>query len=89
MEYKIKKGNIELGVLGKGAELVSLKKDGTEFVWERDPKFWGKSSPVLFPFVGSIKDGKYKYNGKEYSMEKDTDLQETMILNLWKKVRIF
>ena len=43
MEYKIKKGNIELGVLGKGAELVSLKKDGTEFVWERDPKFWGKS----------------------------------------------
>ena len=69
MEYKIKKGNIELGVLGKGAELVSLKKDGTEFVWERDPKFWGKSSPVLFPFVGSIKDGKYKYNGKEYSME--------------------
>ncbi len=69
MEYKIKKGNIELGVLGKGAELVSLKKDRTEFVWERDPKFWGKSSPVLFPFVGSLKDGKYKYNGKEYTME--------------------
>ncbi|MDR2879425.1 MAG: aldose 1-epimerase family protein [Fusobacteriales bacterium] len=69
MEYEIRKGNIELGVLGKGAELVSLKKDGTEFMWERDPKFWGKSSPVLFPFVGSIKDGKYKYNGKEYSME--------------------
>lgn len=69
MEYKIKKGNIELGVLEKGAELVSLKKDGTEFMWERDPKFWGKSSPILFPFVGSIKDGKYKYNGKEYAME--------------------
>ena len=69
MEYKIKKGNIELGVLEKGAELISLKKDGTEFVWERDPKFWGKSSPILFPFVGSIKDGKYKYNGKEYPME--------------------
>ena len=69
MEYKITKGNIELGVLGKGAELVSLKKDGTEFVWERNPEFWGKSSPVLFPFVGSIKDSKYKYNEKEYVME--------------------
>jgi galactose mutarotase-like enzyme len=69
MEYKIKKGNIELGVLGKGAELVSLKKDGTEFMWERNPEFWGKSSPILFPFVGSLKDGKYKYNGKEYTLE--------------------
>lgn len=69
MEYKIKKGNIELGVLGKGAELFSLKKDGVEFMWERDTKFWGKSSPILFPFVGSLKDNKYKYNGKEYTIE--------------------
>lgn len=69
MEYKIKKGSIELGVLGKGAELFSLKKDGVEFIWERDSKFWGKSSPILFPFVGSLKDNKYKYNGKEYTIE--------------------
>mgnify|MGYP003586909444 FL=1 len=69
MEYKLKKGNIELAVLGKGAELVSLKKDGVEFIWERNAEFWGKSSPILFPFVGSLKDNKYKFDGKEYTIE--------------------
>ena len=88
MEYKLKKGNIELAVLGKGAELVSLKKDGVEFIWERNAEFWGKSSPILFPFVGSLKDNKYKFDGKEYTIEKDMDLEETVNLNWQKKGKI-
>lgn len=37
----------------KGAELQSLfKKDSeTEFMWDTNLKFWGKSSPILFPIV--------------------------------------
>ena len=69
MEYNLKNGNVEITVLQKGAELKNLKKDGVEFMWERNPEFWGKSSPILFPFVGSLKDNKFKFDGKEYEIE--------------------
>ena len=53
-----------------GAEIKSLKKGETEYIWERDPKFWEKSAPVLFPMIGSSKDDKYTLNGKTYPMKK-------------------
>ncbi len=37
-------------------------------MWQKDAKFWGKSSPVLFPFVGVLKDQKFSYEGKEYNI---------------------
>ncbi|WP_225990372.1 MULTISPECIES: aldose 1-epimerase family protein [Flavobacterium] len=53
----------------KGAELISLKDDkGTEYMWEGNPDFWGKHSPVLFPIVGTLKDNKYSYNGTTYTL---------------------
>lgn len=52
-----------------GAELVSLKnKDNKEYIWEGNPQYWGRHSPVLFPIVGILKENKYKYNGKTYSL---------------------
>lgn len=53
-----------------GAEIKSLKKGDTEYIWCADPKFWGKSAPVLFPCIGSSKDNKYTLNGKTYPMKK-------------------
>jgi len=38
-------------------------------MWEANPKFWGRTSPVLFPIVGSLKDGRYSYHEKNYEME--------------------
>ena len=64
----LKYGNVEIGVLSKGAELSSYKVDGKEFMWDRQPEFWAASSPVLFPFVGVIKDGKYVFEGKDYEI---------------------
>lgn len=61
-------GNVEIGVETKGAELKSLIKNGTDFMWNADAKYWGKTSPVLFPFVGGCKDGKYTYKGIDYPM---------------------
>lgn len=52
-----------------GAELVSFKSpDGTEYIWDGDPKFWGKHSPVLFPIVGTLKDNTFSYKGKKYQL---------------------
>lgn len=42
----------------KGAELQSVyhKKRENEYLWQGDPKHWGRRSPLLFPFVGRLKD---------------------------------
>ena len=51
----------------KGAELQSIKSaDGREYLWQGEPEFWNRRSPVLFPFVGAVVDDKYTYQGKEY-----------------------
>ncbi|MBZ5857961.1 aldose 1-epimerase family protein [Flavihumibacter profundi] len=54
----------------KGAELQELvsAETGINYMWSGDPAYWGKFSPVLFPIVGELKDNKYSYNGKQYSL---------------------
>ena len=64
----LKCGNVEITVADRGAELRSYKVDGEEFIWDRNPEIWAASSPVLFPFVGSIKNGVYNYKGKDYEI---------------------
>ena len=56
----------------KGAELFSLKslKTNQEYIWEGDPKHWGKHSPVLFPIVGTLKDNSYFYKDQEYNLSR-------------------
>jgi len=52
-----------------GAELFSLKDtQEKEYIWEGNPDFWGKHSPVLFPIVGTLKNNTYTINGKEYHL---------------------
>ncbi len=53
-----------------GAELVSLKSENKEFIWNGNPDFWGKHAPVLFPIVGTLKEGKYVYENKRYSLSR-------------------
>ena len=54
----------------KGAELKSAfhLQNRLEYIWGSDPAYWAKSSPVLFPIVGELKNKTYVYNGKEYSL---------------------
>lgn len=53
----------------KGAELISLKNaSGKEYIWDGNPEFWGKHSPVLFPIVGTLKNNHYRYNDKTYTL---------------------
>jgi galactose mutarotase-like enzyme len=54
-----------------GAELCSLKSvQNKEYIWEGNPIFWGKHSPILFPIVGSLKNNSYSYNGKQYHLNR-------------------
>lgn len=53
-----------------GAELTSIKDNQTniEYLWNGDPAYWKRHAPILFPFVGSLKNKSYRYDGKTYPM---------------------
>lgn len=55
-----------------GAELISLwdKREGRELIWEADPAVWDRHAPVLFPFVGKVNGGQYRYEGRVYEMKR-------------------
>ena len=56
----------------QGAELTSIqnKQNGLEYLWQADPQVWAKHSPVLFPIVGSLKNGEFIYDGKAYKLSR-------------------
>ncbi len=68
--YTIENEFLRVGVVSAGAELTSLlnKQTGIEHMWEADPAFWSKRSPVLFPIIGSLKKDTYYFNEKSYSL---------------------
>ena len=70
MEYKISNSFISASIKSFGAELCSLKRNAvdTEYIWQADPKYWGRHAPVLFPIVGKLLDDEYTYKGKTYKM---------------------
>lgn len=70
MTYHLENQHLKIAVALKGAELKSVVKKATqqEIVWQGNPDFWAKSSPVLFPIVGTLKNGMYGYEAKEYQL---------------------
>lgn len=71
MRYVIENAFLRAEFDTLGAELKSLKdKEGREYMWQADPRFWGRTSPVLFPVVGCLSGGTYELFGKEYQMQK-------------------
>lgn len=66
--FSIENDQLKISIAAKGAELKSIyhKQHDLEYMWEGDPAFWAKTSPVLFPIVGQLKDNTYLYKGKSY-----------------------
>ena len=53
-----------------GAQMTSLQsRDGTEYLWQGDPRYWADQAPTLFPFIGRLTQGRCQYEGKEYPMD--------------------
>ncbi len=52
-----------------GAELISLVANGREYLWNGDPKYWGRHAPILFPVVGKLADDTMRIDGKAYKMK--------------------
>lgn len=72
MIYTLKNDVLTVKVESHGAEVKSVvsNENGREYMWQGDKKYWGGTSPILFPSIGSMKNMQYKYNGKIYPMTK-------------------
>ncbi len=63
-------------ILERGAELASHRsgpaltaaEDRREYIWNGDPAWWTGRAPILFPVVGTLKDGASTHEGRRYSL---------------------
>lgn len=62
--------DIKVTISALGAEIVSILKDGKEKIWCGNPDVWPMHAPVMFPICGGLKDDKFIYGGKEYTLGK-------------------
>jgi galactose mutarotase-like enzyme len=68
LKTTIKSSFLQASINHKGAEIFELFANKTNFIWEGNPSFWGKHSPVLFPIVGILKDNRFIFEEKEYNL---------------------
>jgi galactose mutarotase-like enzyme len=70
MNFYLENSVLKITIKSKGAELISLynKETQLEYMWSGDADFWPKTSPVLFPIVGGLKNNEYSFEGKKYNL---------------------
>lgn len=69
MNTTISNSTLKASIKHAGAELFSLTDNqNKEYIWEGNPDFWGKHSPILFPIVGTLRNNTYTINEKEYQL---------------------
>lgn len=79
--YQIQNEYLTVQVSSRGGSLYSVKDtEGSEYLWQGDAAYWGDRAPNLFPYVARLTDGKYTFQGKEYSMKIHGFLKESELL---------
>lgn len=68
MERVLENNKLKIKVNSHGAELTEIinKKNNLSYLWDANPAYWKRCSPVLFPNVGKYYNGKYTYDGIKY-----------------------
>ena len=75
-------GRLSIEVSAHGAELCSIFSNGKEYLWQADPAFWKRHSPVLFPIVGSVWENEYRNEDTTYVLTQHgfaRDMEFTLI----------
>jgi len=67
---ELKNDKLTVQIAPFGAELRSVSDDvtGIEYMWQANDEYWGRTSPILFPIVGKLKDDTYFIKNKPYKM---------------------
>ena len=75
---QLKNDVLTIEVSPMGAELQSIKDaNGHEYLWQADPDFWPRHSPILFPIVCGLWKGKYRTEGQEYALDRHGFARDT------------
>lgn len=70
MLHKIENDYLQVTISEQGAELQSiLAADGTEYLWQGDPKYWKGRALNPFPYVAQLTNGCYELDGQQYCMK--------------------
>jgi len=62
--------SIEVSNFGAELKKVYHKPSNTSLLWDGNPVYWDKTSPVLFPIVGTLKDNQYELDGHTYKLSR-------------------
>ena len=68
MNYTLKNDILTVTLCDHGAEMISVKRQDCEYIWQADPAYWTGRAPVLFPICGRFFETKYTHEGKTYEM---------------------
>lgn len=68
-DITVASGHLTATISPLGAELIRLAdRDGRDLQWNGDPSVWSGRAPILFPIVGALNHGEYRYDGAAYAM---------------------
>lgn len=69
MRTTLSNGRLTVTADTRGAELQSIVKEGgLSYLWTGDPAYWSGRAPILFPFVGALRDKRAWSAGGEISL---------------------
>lgn len=70
MNHTIQNEHLTVTAAARGAELQSiLGADGTEYLWQGDPRYWSDRALNIFPCVARLTNGSYYLDGQLYHMD--------------------
>lgn len=80
-EHILENEYLRVTIADAGAELISVwdKASGRERIWTGNPEVWNRHAPILFPFVGKVREGKYRIGEKEYAMKTQHGFARDMV----------
>jgi galactose mutarotase-like enzyme len=64
--FELQNNLLSVKVNSFGAELCSVlsKQTAIQYMWQADNTTWARYAPNLFPIVGKLKDGRFKYGSQ-------------------------
>ena len=69
MNHTIQNEHLTVTAAARGAELQSiLGADGTEYLWQGDPRYWSDRALNIFPCVARLTNGSYYLDGQLHHM---------------------
>ena len=60
---------LTVDIAPQGAEPVSIRHNGREYLWNGDARFWNRHAPILFPVVGKPYRNELHIHGETLTMK--------------------